>query len=93
MDKKVREKKLMKEREDIIEDENQEKNEEFKRKLEFYEARVEEMNEEYKKEQLQLRNKTANVRIQRRRGSDGLIGVTFPFEDYHEDLAVMLDDR
>jgi hypothetical protein len=42
---------------------------------------------------LQLRNKTANVRIHRRRGSDGLIGVTFPFEDYHEDLAALLDDR
>jgi len=33
------------------------------------------------------------VRIHRRRGSDGLIGVTFPFEDYHEDLPVVLDDR
>ena len=50
MDKKVRETKLMKEREDIIDHENKEKNEEFKRKHEFYENRVEEMNLQYKKE-------------------------------------------
>lgn len=41
----------MKDREDIIDMENIEKNEEFKRKLEFYEDRVAEMNEKYKKEQ------------------------------------------
>jgi hypothetical protein len=51
MDKKVRERKLMKEREDIIEMENVEKGEEYKRKLEFYEDRVAEMNVKYKKEQ------------------------------------------
>jgi hypothetical protein len=51
MDKKVRERKLMKDREEIIEQENNEKSEEFKRKLEFYEDRVAEMNEKYKKEQ------------------------------------------
>ena len=51
MDKKVRERKLMKDREDIIEMENVEKGEEFKRKLEFYEDRVAEMNVKYKKEQ------------------------------------------
>lgn len=51
MDKKVRERKLMKDREDIIEQEINEKGEEFKRKLEFYEDRVAEMNEKYKKEQ------------------------------------------
>lgn len=45
MDKKVRERKLMKDREDIIEQENNEKGEEFKRKLQFYEDRVAEMNE------------------------------------------------
>ena len=50
MDKKVRERKLMKEREDIIEDENVEKGEEFKRKLEFYEDRIADMNKKYKKE-------------------------------------------
>jgi hypothetical protein len=44
MDKKVREKKLIKEREDIIERENEEKNEEYKRKLEFFEDRIAEMN-------------------------------------------------
>ena len=63
MDKKVRERKLIKEREDVIKAENEEKNEEYKRKMEFYEDRIAEMNIEYKKEQLQLRNKTANVRI------------------------------
>jgi 4-hydroxy-3-methylbut-2-en-1-yl diphosphate synthase IspG/GcpE len=40
-----------------------------------------------------MRNKMANVRLHRRRGSDGLVGVTFAFEDYHEDLPVMLEDR
>jgi hypothetical protein len=86
MDKKVRERKLIKEREDILAREIEEKNEEYKRKMQFYEDRIIDMNTKYKKEQLILRNKTANVRIKRRRGSDGLIGVTFPFEDYHEDL-------
>jgi len=51
MDKKVRERKLMKDREDIIEMENVEKGEEYKRKIEFYEDRVAEMNVKYKKEQ------------------------------------------
>lgn len=55
--------------------------------MDFYEEQVKIMNEEYKKEQQKVRNKETNVRIQGRRGSEGLIGVTFPFEDYHEDLA------
>ncbi len=51
MDKKVRERRMIKEREDIIEKENEEKSEEFKRKMQFYEERVKEMNEKYHKEQ------------------------------------------
>ena len=40
-----------------------------------------------------MRNKTAEVRKHRRRGSDGLIGVTFPIEDYREELNQMLEER
>jgi hypothetical protein len=50
MDKKVRERKLIKEREDIIQAENKEKEEEYKRKLDFYEARIQEMNQQYYKD-------------------------------------------
>ena len=40
-----------------------------------------------------MRNKTSEVRKHRRRGSDGLIGVTFPIEDYREELNQMLEER
>ena len=86
MNKKVRESKLIKEREDIIKAEDDEKQEEYRRKLEFYEVRILEINEQYYKDQMVMRNKTAEVRKHRRRGSDGLIGVTFPIEDYREEL-------
>jgi hypothetical protein len=45
MNKKVRESKLIKEREEIIKAEDDEKQEEYRRKLEFYEARILEINE------------------------------------------------
>lgn len=93
MEKKLREKKLVEERELLLGKEKEKKNEEYDRKLQYYEERVKVMNEEYKREQLLMRNKTANVRIQHRRASDGLVGVNFPFEDYHEDIEVMVDDR
>ncbi len=93
MNKKVRESKLIKEREEIIKAEDDEKQEEYKRKLEFYEARIIEINEKYYKEQMVMRNKTAEVRKHRRRGSDGLIGVTFPIEDYREELNQMIEER
>jgi hypothetical protein len=40
-----------------------------------------------------MRNKTAEVRKHRRRGSDGLIGVTFPIEDYREELNQVMEER
>ncbi len=93
MNKKVRESKLIKEREEIIKAEDDEKQEEYRRKLEFYEARILEINEQYYKDQMVMRNKTAEVRKHRRRGSDGLIGVTFPIEDYREELNQMIEER
>lgn len=63
LDKKIRERKLVAERELLLGKEKEKKNDEYKRKLEYYEERVRMMNEEYKREQLLVRNKTANVRI------------------------------
>jgi hypothetical protein len=45
MNKKVRESRLIKEREEIIKAEDDEKQEEYRRKLEFYEVRILEINE------------------------------------------------
>lgn len=29
----------------------------------------------------------------KRRASDGLLGVNFPFDDYHDDINVMVEQR
>ena len=50
MNKKVREQKLIKKREEIIQDELKEKDEEYKRKMDFYEAHIMEYNEHYYKD-------------------------------------------
>jgi hypothetical protein len=90
---KVKERKLIAEREVILAKDKEKKDDEYDRKMAYYEERIKVYNEEYRKEQFQMRNKTANVRVLHRRGSDGLIGVNFPFEDFHEEIDVMKEDR
>lgn len=51
------------------------------------------MNEEYQREQIQKRSKEANVRVAMRRASEGMIGVIFPMEDYHNELQEVMDLR
>jgi hypothetical protein len=51
------------------------------------------MNEDYKKREAKRRHKMANVRVRGRRGSDGMIGVVIPFEDYHEDIEKQIEKK
>lgn len=93
LEKKIRERKLIAERENLLVKEKDKKSDEYQRKLDYYEDRVAVMNEEYQREQVHLRSNQANVRIQRRRASDGMIGVQFPLEDYHNDLGEWVERR
>ena len=50
MDKKVKEQRLEKERQDILNEELKQKDDEYKRKMEYFEERVADMNKKYKKD-------------------------------------------
>ncbi|CDW80386.1 ef hand family protein [Stylonychia lemnae] len=93
LDKKEQERKMMVEREKFFEKSKSKKEIDYQDKLEFYEAKVKEMNQAYYKRQKMLRDKMSLVRVKGRRGSDGMIGVVPFLEEFREDLDKLAEKR
>ena len=93
LQKKVREEKLVIEKEKLLGKVKDKKNDVYNEKMKFYEEQIQIYNDKYEKEQIKLRSNTANVRVPRRRASDGLIGVVFPMVDYHKEMKEMIERR
>jgi len=66
---------------------------EYSNKLGFYDIKVQEMNEAYKKTQKIIRHSLYRVRVKRRRDSDGMLGVKFPIEEQHFDVEKLIDEK
>lgn len=93
LDKKDQERKMIAEREKFFERTKKKKETEYQEKMEYYEQKIKYYNEEYSKEQVKLRDKMSRVRVRGRRGSDGMIKVGWFVEDYHDDLAKMIEKK
>lgn len=81
------------EREKFFERNKKKKEDEYKDKLEFYEIKCKEMNIEYNKVQKKIRHNNFYVRVPQRRGSDGLIGVTFPIEEMYQEITKQIEKK
>jgi hypothetical protein len=93
LEKKEAERRIMLEREKFFERARKKKELDYQDKLEFYEIKVKEMNEQYKKKQKRIRHKLFRVRIPGRRDSDGMLDVNFPFEEFHFDLEKQIEKK
>eukprot|EP00347_Sterkiella_histriomuscorum_P006285 403353352 len=93
LDKKEQEKKMMIEREKFFEKSKKKKEEEYQDKLEFYEAKVGEMNQAYYIRMKKMRDKMNLVRIRGRRASEGMMGVNQNLEEFREDIDKQVEKR
>lgn len=84
---------MMLEREKFYEKTKKRREEEYKDKLEFYEAKVKEMNYDYYIMQKKARDILTQVRIKGRRTSDGMIGVAPWLEEFREDIDKQVEKR
>lgn len=85
---------MIAEREKFFERTKKKKQKEYQDKMEFYEIKVAEMNLLYYKRQQKLRDKMNQVRIKRRRGSDGLLGVPpGQIEEFREKIEKLVEKK
>lgn len=84
---------MIAEREKFFEKSKKKKEEEYKLKMDQYEAKMKELNEQYYRTEQMKRNLLARVRVPLRRGSDGMIGVTFPVEKFHDKIDKLIEKK